>query len=103
MEIDGTFDVCGSSGKTTFELTYDITGITVSNSNSLLIAIGGIGHNDTLTIPSGMTQLFNTSSDNLDPTLAVSYETVGSGATGVRTISRTITTGGLGGVMFTVF
>ena len=103
MEIDGTFDVCGSSGKTANDLTYDITGITISNSNSLLVAIGGIGYNATLTMPSGMTSQFNTSSDNVDPTLAVSYETVGSGATGVRTISRTVTNGGLGGVMFAVF
>lgn len=103
MEIDGTFDVCGSSGKDPFALTYDITGITVSNSNSLLVAIGGIGHNDTLTMPIGMTSQFNTSSDNVDPTLAVSYETVGGGATGVRTISRTTTGGGIGGVMFAVF
>ena len=103
MEIDGTFDVCGISDKTAVALTYNITGITVSNSNSLLVAIGGIGHDDTLTMPSGMTSQFNTSSDNVDPTLAVSYETVESGDTGVRTISRTVTSGGLGGVMFAVF
>ena len=103
IEVSGTLDVCGDSDKTSSDLTYDISSITTTGANRLLIAVGGIGNNDTLTMPSGMTELFNTSSDNLDPTIAVAYESVGSGATGTRTISRTSSTGGMGGVMFAVY
>ena len=103
MEVSGTLDVCGVSGKDASALTYNISSITTTGANRLLIAVGGIGNNDTLTMPTGMTELFNTSSDNLDPTIAVAYEAVGSGATGTRQISRTSSTGGLGGVMFAVY
>jgi len=102
MEISGTFDVCGDSSRNGSDLTFDISGITVTNNNSLLFAIGAVSHDYALTMPSGMTEVFNNSGSG-DPGLAVAYESVNSGATGTRQISRPGTTAGIGGVMFAVY
>lgn len=101
MEISGTFDVCGATDRHATNLTFDISGITVTNNNSLLLTLGGVSNTDTLGMPSGATALFNDSGTN--PGLGVSYESVNSGATGTRQISRSNTTGGIGGVMFAVY
>ena len=102
IEINGTFDVCGDASKTGTSTTYNISGITVTNNNSLLFAIGAVSHTYALTMPSGMTEVFNDSS-GVDPGLGVAYESVNSGATGTRQISRPGTIAGMGGVMFAVY
>ena len=101
IALNLTFDVAGAFTKDSFDTSFDITGITVANAGSYLFTVGGIGDDSALTVVSG-TELFNTGGVD-DPTLAVHYEIVSAGASGTRTITRTSTTGGIGGVLFAAY
>lgn len=101
IALNLTFDTAGDFTKSGSSTSFDITGITVANTDSYLFTIGGIGDDQPITVASG-TELFNTGGVD-GPTLAVHYEIVSSGASGTRNISRPSRTGGIGGVLFAAY